>query len=243
MVEAREVETEAGKKVKDLEYKIKNAKQLKEKELKEADVDVKKCKKAKEAAKAKWTDQEDEEARLKLEIQELKKSIAEAMEQLNACDEALEGMANSLKALIEELAEGREAAKAAKDAVKAQKDAVAKNNKEINAQHAKIEKISKENKEKELGIQEMNHKMSKAAEEAKDAKHTVQAMVKKYEWISVDRKFFGEPGSAYDFNATNPKDAAKRVHKLEENKASYGFLFLMDLSQLWFDYYFVFRRS
>lgn len=43
-------------------------------------------------------------------------------------------------------------------------------------------------------------------------------MLLKYEWIEMDRKFFGEPGSAYDFKATNPKDAAKRVHKLEETK-------------------------
>ncbi len=43
-------------------------------------------------------------------------------------------------------------------------------------------------------------------------------MLEKYEWISVDRKFFGEPGSAYDFKATDPNDAAKRIKKLEENK-------------------------
>ena len=83
---------------------------------------------------------------------------------------------------------------------------------------AKKEKIEKTNKDNELKIEEMKHEISKAAEEAKDAGKLVKAMLEKYEWISVDRKFFGEPGSAYDFNATDPKEAQKRVQKLEENK-------------------------
>ncbi len=43
-------------------------------------------------------------------------------------------------------------------------------------------------------------------------------MMEKHEWISVDRRFFGEAGSAYDFKATDPKEAAKRIQRLEENK-------------------------
>ena len=50
------------------------------------------------------------------------------------------------------------------------------------------------------------------------AERTVKHMLKQFEWITVDQKFFGEPGSAYDFKATDPKDAAKRVQKLEDNK-------------------------
>lgn len=50
--------SECSKKVKDLEFKVKNAKQLKEQELKEADADVKKCRKAVDASKRQWTDKE-----------------------------------------------------------------------------------------------------------------------------------------------------------------------------------------
>jgi structural maintenance of chromosome 2 len=63
------------------------------------------------------------------------------------------------------------------------------------------------------------HSLSmKAAEDAKDADKTVQHMLEKHEWISVDRKYFGEPGSAYDFKANDPKEAGKRIGKLEEVK-------------------------
>ena len=42
-------------------------------------------------AKSKWSEREAEEARIKLEIEELKKTIGEAVDQLKTCDEAIEG--------------------------------------------------------------------------------------------------------------------------------------------------------
>lgn len=47
-------------------------------------------------------------------------------------------------------------------------------------------------------------------------------MLEKYEWISVDRKFFGEPGSAYDFKATDPEEAKKRIRKLEDTRVRFS---------------------
>lgn len=52
---------------------------------------MKKCKKAVQASKKEWSEKETEEARLKLEIQELKKSIEQAEDQIKACVEAIEG--------------------------------------------------------------------------------------------------------------------------------------------------------
>ena len=93
-----------------------------------------------------------------------------------------------------------------------------KNNKEINGLQTKRETLANEVKEKELVVKELEHKISKAVEDAQNAERTVKHMLKQFEWITVDQKFFGEPGSAYDFQATDPKEAAKRVQKLEDNK-------------------------
>ena len=95
-----------------------------------------------------------------------------------------------------------------------------KNNKEINVLQSKKETFAGEVKDKELIVKELEHKISKAIEDAHNAERTVKHMLKQFEWITVDQKFFGEPGSAYDFKATDPKDAAKRVQRLEENKVS-----------------------
>ena len=196
---ARVTEGEGSKKVKDLEYKIKNAKQLKEKELKDADIDVKKSKKAVESAKAKWSAKEGEEAALRMEIQELKASIAKAEEEIKSCEEAVSGFEGDITNLKETVAEARKIVAEAKEAVKVQKEAMQKNNKDINSLGSKHEKLAKDNKEKELKVQELNHKIDKASGDAKEALKRIEYMMRQYEWISVDRKFFGEAGSAYDF--------------------------------------------
>ena len=124
------------------------------------------------------------------------------------------------KVLVDEkvLEESKTAAKNAKEAVKEQKDKMHKNNKEINVLQSRRETLAVEVKDKELIVKELEHKISKAIEDAHNADRTVKHMLKQFEWITVDQKFFGEPGSAYDFKATDPKDAAKRVQRLEENK-------------------------
>ena len=183
--QAKKTEAEAAKKLKDLEYKVKHAKELKEKEMKvisalssifqraftglsfkfqEADAEVKKCKKELAASKKQWTEKEAEEASLKLELKELEKSISDAEEQIRACDEAIKGFQEEMDKLQEELAGCREAVQAAKDAVKEQKEAVAKNNKEINSEHAKSDKIKKQNDERRLKAKEMEHKITKVRE-------------------------------------------------------------------------------
>merc|ERR1719361_1530564 len=70
----------------------------------------------------------------------------------------------------------------------------------------------------ELEIQQLKHKMSKASDDAKDAKKTVEAMLAKYDWIAVDMRFFGQPNTAYDFKANDPKEAQKKIQKLEATK-------------------------
>ena len=39
-----------------------------------------------------------------------------------------------------------------------------------------------------------------------------------HEWIIEEKRFFGEPNSAYDFKQNDPKDASRRVQKLQETK-------------------------
>ena len=43
-------------------------------------------------------------------------------------------------------------------------------------------------------------------------------MLQRYEWIVDERKYFGQPNTAYDFAANDPKDAGKRIQKLQETK-------------------------
>ena len=43
-------------------------------------------------------------------------------------------------------------------------------------------------------------------------------MLAKYEWIATDKQFFGQPNTAYDFNASSSKEVSRRLAKLQEQK-------------------------
>ena len=48
--------------------------------------------------------------------------------------------------------------------------------------------------------------------------HKVDALLAKYEWIATDKQYFGKPNTAYDFEANDPKEAGRRLAKLQEQK-------------------------
>merc|ERR1711997_315418 len=87
-----------------------------------------------------------------------------------------------------------------------------------NTLNTKCEKLTKSNQQNNLKVQELDHTITKAKDDAVEARKTVENMVDKYEWITEERKFFGQPNTAYDFNATDPKEAAKRIQRLEGTK-------------------------
>ena len=45
-------------------------------------------------------------------------------------------------------------------------------------------------------------------------------MLAKYEWISTDKQFFGQPNTAYDFEAADMKEVSRRLAKMQEQKVS-----------------------
>jgi len=116
------------------------------------------------------------------------------------------------------LKEAKSIAAEAKKEVADQKEQLAANNREINTLNTKCEKLVKANQQNELKVQELHHTITKAKDDAVEARKTVENMVDKYEWITEERKFFGQPNTAYDFNATDPKEAAKRIQRLEGTK-------------------------
>ena len=43
-------------------------------------------------------------------------------------------------------------------------------------------------------------------------------MLEKYEWIANEKQYFGQANTAYDFEANDPKEAAKQLSRLNEIK-------------------------
>ena len=215
---AKETVKEREKKLKDLEYKVKHAKELRDKELKTADELVKKCKKAADASKSKWSAKEHEEGSLKMELDELKKAIATAEEQLLAVAETVKKWEEDITNQGKEVEDAVKEVNRVKEDLKQQKDLMAAQNKEIKAKTDRKEKIGKEIIEKGLQTQQLNHDITKSVDEVKDSHRRVKVMLEEHEWIHDDRKFFGQANTAYDFKATDPAEAGRRISKLEGTK-------------------------
>ncbi|XP_018012651.2 structural maintenance of chromosomes protein 2, partial [Hyalella azteca] len=214
----KQQEQEGEHQVQELLGQIKNAKALKEQQLKEATKHLEACKKKELETRQQWDTMKQEEESLKLEVRELEESISAQQQQLQAS-------ADVLKQYAEQLTENEAQHKLSKDevesalaAVKEQKQMLAAQNKEINAKLAQKDAILKAGNEAELEVKQLEHKLSKLKTDAKEAENKVASMLTSHEWIAEDRKFFGQPNTAYDFETNDPNEAGRKISKLEETK-------------------------
>ncbi|XP_076058324.1 structural maintenance of chromosomes 2 [Oratosquilla oratoria] len=212
------MENEGAAKVKETENKIKNAKALKETELKTAKGELEKCKKKAETTRSQWNTKKQEEEALKLEISELEGGLESTKAQIIAIDQAMEQYNNNLTELEEEVKQAKASVSEAQAAVKEQKEMLSAQNKEINSMTSRKDHILKAADEAQLEIKQLDHKLAKLKSEAKDAENKLSHMLAEHEWIAEDRKFFGQPNTGYDFAANDPQEAARKISKLEETK-------------------------
>jgi len=220
--EAKQTVAEGNKKLKELEYKVKNAKQLREKEMKTTEEEVKKCKKAAEKSRSNWSAKEQQEGSLKLELEELAKSIETGNQQLEEVAQAIVNWEKEMDEQREQVKDLKSQVAEAKEELGRQKEILSAQNREIKTRTDRKEKLLKQCGEIQLQTQQLTHDIAKAEGEVKDAGRKVGQMLEDYPWIQDDRHFFGHHNTAYDFKATDPAEAGRRIQKLEATKDKLG---------------------
>merc|ERR1711963_261858 len=130
-------------KLKDLEYKVKNAKAIKEKQMKTAEDKVKKCKKAAEESSSRWSAKEHEEGSLKLELDELTQSITNAEDQLELVGQTISSWDSQISEKKGDVEKAVAEVNEAKTELKRQKDVLQAQVKEIKSKTDKKEGINK----------------------------------------------------------------------------------------------------
>ncbi|XP_054275835.1 structural maintenance of chromosomes protein 2 [Macrosteles quadrilineatus] len=216
--ECKEKEKEFAKKVKELEAKVKDAKNLREKELKAAEQEMKRLQKKAEESRNQWKEREQEFETSKLEIEELKKSIENGQQEIEKCVATIEQLKKELEELTEQANQAKTEVKELQKQVKDQKDVLSKQNSEIQATQKHKASLEKEVSEMQLQVIELQHKITKLKSDSGSTKDKLNDFLKAYEWIETDRQFFGQPDGMYDFKASDPHEAQKRLARLKETK-------------------------
>ncbi|KAJ8271368.1 hypothetical protein COCON_G00102270 [Conger conger] len=214
----KEVQKKAEEKFKVLENKMKNAEAEREKELKAAQQKLDAAKKKADAFNKKLKEKQQEADALALELQELQREQAGYQQQMEAVDQAITALREHIDNMATDVSSSKEAVKKAQEELSQQKEVIMAQDREIKGKTAEVNALREKNNEAQLRIKELEHNISKHRKDSADAAARVSRMLAENDWIAPERHLFGQPNTAYDFKANNPKEAGQRLKKLEEAK-------------------------
>jgi len=202
MAIAKNLEKESIKRAKDIEIQLKDAVNIREKQLKGAENQLNILKKKAEQSRKEWQTREQESETLELEIKELKKSIENGNEQLLQANEESNTFEEKGKILRQELEEIKSKVTESQNNIKKRKDIINQQNKDIQRLTAKKEDIIKQNKDLELDVKKLNHEINYIKKCAAECKQKVLELTRKYEWIEQEKPYFGKKGIFTEINIT-----------------------------------------
>ncbi|XP_057298793.1 structural maintenance of chromosomes protein 2-like [Hydractinia symbiolongicarpus] len=220
--QANETKKNATSKCKDLELKMKEKAAYREKELKNAESALTKAKQKAEMSLKEFKSKQQELEELHLEVEVLTGEIKALEDQIKAIDEGMKPMEEEITSLSEVAATKKAAVKDAEEKLANQKEALRLCSENITTKSKEKGQLLKEASNGQLKFKELEHKITKINKDSHDAAQRVELMLDKYEWIRNEQQYFGQANTAYDFKANDPKEASKRLNRLNESKDKLG---------------------
>lgn len=198
MEAARATEKENTKRLKDLEFQLKDSANIREKQLKDAENQLKMLTERSAASRNEWKKREQESESLNLEITEIRKTIDTQKDEMAGAEAKLVTLEEKATALKDELNEAKENVQKIQTVVKGQKDIINQQNKHIQKLLARKEEIIKQSTELELDIKKLTHEINSIKNNAAECKHKLSDLVRKFDWIEQDKAFFGKAGTVLE---------------------------------------------
>lgn len=214
----KEVQRRAEEKLKVLENKMRNAEAEREKELKAAQQQLTQAKTRADAFNKKLKERQQEADALALELEELRREQAGYEQQIQALDQATKDIQEQIDSMAATVAHNKESVRTAQEELTNQKEVIVAQDKEIKGKSTEANRMREQTNEAQLKIKELEHNINKHRKDSQDAAGKVSRMLEEHDWIPLERQLFGQPNTAYDFKANNPREAGQRLRKLEESK-------------------------
>jgi len=193
-----------------------------DKKIKQAEASKEKAKaavvKAREAV-AKATAANQEAA---LEVEALRSEMKAHEEQIATLEAAIAAMMAEEDNLEGIVAEKKEAFDEAERALAAKREKLSTYESDLKLLGEQVDTLSKQRREAELAVKDLEHKRSQSQSERKKAAATVESLQVEHPWIANDKQYFGQAGSAFDFSpddaARSPGNCRKRLAQLVSNQ-------------------------
>ncbi|KAJ3601182.1 hypothetical protein NHX12_032155 [Muraenolepis orangiensis] len=215
----KQVQKRAEENYRVLEKKMENAEAEREKELEAALQGLNLAKSKADAFNKKLKEMQRESEATDLELAELLREQAGYQQQIQGVDEAKRAIQELTDSMASTVAQNKEVLRTAQEELSKQKDVIMAQDKDIKEKLTEANKIREQTNEAQLKIKEMEHNVSKHKKESQEAAAKVSRLLKEHDWIEMERQMFGQPNTAYDFQTNNPREAGKRLKKLEETTA------------------------
>jgi structural maintenance of chromosome 2 len=211
---------EAAARHKTLQQQEAGLRKKREEKLKGLENDLKKAKKAQEAAATEVNTAEHRRKKLELEVKELEGEDSSVAAQLTASREGLSKLTSEVEAMDTELKGKREAYETAKHTLAEAKQQVAVCDKQIHKLEAENTKAEKEISASEIESKKLENKIGRFQKDKTAVRRALSALLEKHPWVETEKQFFGRPHTDYDFEARKPAKAHHLLGKLQDEQAT-----------------------
>ncbi|NWR74672.1 SMC2 protein, partial [Centropus unirufus] len=205
-----------------LENKMKNMKAENQEELRSAQQNLDGAKEKAEASNKKLKELQQEIEAVVLELEELKQEQASYEQQIEATDKAIKLYQEEVNALADEVSKTKESLEKSQKELDKQKNVLVSHDEAIKAKSLEAAKHREQNNELQLKVKAIEHDIIRHQQASAEAADKVVKMLKEHDWIATEKALFGQPGTAYDFESNNAKEAGQKLQKLQEIKAKLG---------------------
>lgn len=216
--ECKKIRKQNELKVIDITSKLSDSKGHRERELKTTEMEMMKMKQKSEQSNSNWKKREQDFETLKLEIEDLQKTLVISAEQIVKIQEQVEVMNKEQESTRVIDIELSNQIQKLQTKIVDQKEMISSQNKELKSKMQRKERLLKQIQEIELDMKKQENEIVKTKADNKEGYSKIKDLELKYTWIEDDKQFFGAKNTRYDYAKEDPVEAGNRLPKMSEQK-------------------------
>eukprot|EP00049_Salpingoeca_infusionum_P003732 m.70226 g.70226 ORF g.70226 m.70226 type:complete len:1213 (+) comp12252_c0_seq3:40-3678(+) len=207
--ECKEKEKDAAAKIKQLEHEQATYEQKREGKMKEAEKIRTKAKESLTKAKQACKQGEAAVQEVTLEKESLESELASMQTQAEAFESNIQSLNEERAELMEQLERKRRDFQGADDQLTDKKQKVTSIEDKISDLRATLAEAVSVLEETTMELKKLKHSQKQLVRDKDEAATVLSKLLKSHEWITSEKQYFGQPGTAFEFREGDPQHDPK----------------------------------